>query len=141
MPLLLFSILAASLLAALVGCSDGADTHKGYNSESGDLGAFILRMAPKYGVRIMTTNGLPAIQAKWRFKADSNEFSLVLAGDYFPQLHTFLTSAVGPSLGSPTTNSPGELPGITAYYGTNSGRSEEHTSELQSRFDLVCRLL
>src|SRR5699024_12415522 len=25
--------------------------------------------------------------------------------------------------------------------GTGSGRSEEHTSELQSRFDLVCRLL
>src|SRR5438067_10579169 len=24
---------------------------------------------------------------------------------------------------------------------TNVGRSEEHTSELQSRFDLVCRLL
>src|SRR5699024_11343971 len=24
---------------------------------------------------------------------------------------------------------------------TSSGRSEEHTSELQSRFDLVCRLL
>ena len=44
MPLLLFSILAASLLAALVGCSDGADTHKGYNSESGDLGAFILAL-------------------------------------------------------------------------------------------------
>src|SRR5699024_11993366 len=26
-------------------------------------------------------------------------------------------------------------------YGTGLGRSEEHTSELQSRFDLVCRLL
>src|SRR5699024_876528 len=26
-------------------------------------------------------------------------------------------------------------------YHQNSGRSEEHTSELQSRFDLVCRLL
>src|SRR5699024_12584618 len=25
--------------------------------------------------------------------------------------------------------------------GTGGGRSEEHTSELQSRFDLVCRLL
>src|SRR5207249_11670257 len=25
--------------------------------------------------------------------------------------------------------------------GVNEGRSEEHTSELQSRFDLVCRLL
>src|SRR5699024_12639758 len=27
------------------------------------------------------------------------------------------------------------------YSGNNAGRSEEHTSELQSRFDLVCRLL
>src|SRR5699024_11509328 len=26
-------------------------------------------------------------------------------------------------------------------FGTQQGRSEEHTSELQSRFDLVCRLL
>src|SRR5699024_12739848 len=29
----------------------------------------------------------------------------------------------------------------TAPYGTFEQRSEEHTSELQSRFDLVCRLL
>src|SRR5699024_11236643 len=27
------------------------------------------------------------------------------------------------------------------YAATDTGRSEEHTSELQSRFDLVCRLL
>ena len=115
------SIFIASLLAGLVGCSRGNGTDRGYDSKSGDLGAFILRMAPKYGVRILTTNGLPAIQAKWRFKADSNEFSLVLAGDYFPQLHTFLMKAVGPSFGPLTTNSPGELPGTTAYYGTNFG--------------------
>src|SRR5437868_10641293 len=31
---------------------------------------------------------------------------------------------------------------VFACWGTSrSGRSEEHTSELQSRFDLVCRLL
>lgn len=114
-------IFIASLLAGLVGCSGRDDTHRGYDSESGDLSAFILIMAPKYGVRILTTNGLPAIPAKWRFKADSNEFSLVIAGNYFPQLHTFLTRAVGPSSGSPTTNSTGELPSITAYYGTNFG--------------------
>src|SRR5699024_11939047 len=30
---------------------------------------------------------------------------------------------------------------ITAAAYDESGRSEEHTSELQSRFDLVCRLL
>src|SRR5207249_9605480 len=29
----------------------------------------------------------------------------------------------------------------TIYQGTITARSEEHTSELQSRFDLVCRLL
>src|SRR5207249_8830966 len=32
----------------------------------------------------------------------------------------------------------GQLPGDA---GEGTGRSEEHTSELQSRFDLVCRLL
>src|SRR5207249_11824812 len=31
--------------------------------------------------------------------------------------------------------------GLTFQDGTAIGRSEEHTSELQSRFDLVCRLL
>src|SRR5699024_11463738 len=31
--------------------------------------------------------------------------------------------------------------GATALAGLHSSRSEEHTSELQSRFDLVCRLL
>src|SRR5699024_9995009 len=34
---------------------------------------------------------------------------------------------------------PGERPAIISY--NDEGRSEEHTSELQSRFDLVCRLL
>src|SRR5688572_31301190 len=34
----------------------------------------------------------------------------------------------------------GWLPGITLC-GTTSGRSEEHTSELQSQSNLVCRLL
>src|SRR5699024_12082443 len=32
-----------------------------------------------------------------------------------------------------------DLTGCTAF--SPAGRSEEHTSELQSRFDLVCRLL
>src|SRR5699024_11597419 len=30
---------------------------------------------------------------------------------------------------------------LRAYHQPSLGRSEEHTSELQSRFDLVCRLL
>src|SRR6266704_6016874 len=40
--------------------------------------------------------------------------------------------------------SPGPAPGASCCRRSTtpaSGRSEEHTSELQSRFDLVCRLL
>src|SRR3712207_7852665 len=36
---------------------------------------------------------------------------------------------------------PFEEPSVGAFRGTTMGRSEEHTSELQSRQYLVCRLL
>src|SRR5207249_10695163 len=42
--------------------------------------------------------------------------------------------AAEPSLGGPGLNRPARPPVVLT-------RSEEHTSELQSRFDLVCRLL
>src|SRR5699024_2273273 len=34
-----------------------------------------------------------------------------------------------------------KLINLGGFFGCNLGKSEEHTSELQSRFDLVCRLL
>src|SRR5207249_11382892 len=46
--------------------------------------------------------------------------------------------------GSPTCSPPNHTrtaPSTTTRSTTRSRRSEEHTSELQSRFDLVCRLL
>ena len=115
------SILIASLLAAATGCSGGGDIGKGYNSKSGDLGAFILSSAPKFGVRVLTTNGLPHIPAKWRYKEGSDEFQLFVEGNYFPQLHTLLTKAVGPPTGPPTTNGLTKMRSIEAYYGTNIG--------------------
>src|SRR5437868_11551443 len=41
----------------------------------------------------------------------------------------------------PRATLPPSLPRATAARRGGRGRSEEHTSELQSRFDLVCRLL
>src|SRR5437868_9621105 len=38
-------------------------------------------------------------------------------------------------------SAPATLKYLSATYLIKIGRSEEHTSELQSRFDLVCRLL
>src|SRR5699024_11298395 len=49
-----------------------------------------------------------------------------------------ISRAISASAVPPPTSSPCPPPGALAAI---SSRSEEHTSELQSRFDLVCRLL
>src|SRR5438067_8396987 len=55
--------------------------------------------------------------------------------------HTFLNAYLMSKGAAPANLDPFRtLMGSTAT-GVNSNRSEEHTSELQSRFDLVCRLL
>src|SRR5437867_8109438 len=53
----------------------------------------------------------------------------------FPYTTLFRSSRCGISARSPTSGLP------SASLPKNSGRSEEHTSELQSPYDLVCRLL
>src|SRR5690606_41161684 len=50
--------------------------------------------------------------------------------------------AEGSTCDSPATRDPRSLPSTVNSNGvTGRGRSEEHTSELQSRENLVCRLL
>src|SRR5207249_12229922 len=46
-----------------------------------------------------------------------------------------------PSTGKRTLNFGPEASSTSLYTPPSAGRSEEHTSELQSRFDLGCRLL
>src|SRR2546422_7241953 len=49
------------------------------------------------------------------------------------------SSAVGPAAAA---SRPAQRPSTcAAYWNSHSSRSEEHTSELQSRLHLVCRLL
>src|SRR5437868_9328817 len=55
-----------------------------------------------------------------------------------PPTETFAFTA--PVAGSSANNAP-PLPTLSTTPPPTIGRSEEHTSELQSRFDLVCRLL
>jgi hypothetical protein len=109
----------ASILGAVIGPLWGADPRDRYKAESGDLAAFILKSAAKFGVRILTTNDLPGIRAKWFYNEADNEFNVVVEGNYFPQLHAFLIKTVGPPTGPPRTNSPAKRENIEAFYGTN----------------------
>jgi hypothetical protein len=108
-------------LALLFGCSGGAD-EPGYKKQSGDLGAFILQQAPKFGARIQQSKGLPQFTADWRYKEDADGFQIYIAGDRFAQLQSFLTAAFGPPAQPPTTN---ELfagaKSIGTYYGAQLG--------------------
>src|SRR5207249_5294096 len=52
-----------------------------------------------------------------------------------------LAPSVGGSVSNPATRSPNRQMIPPCASARAVSRSEEHTSELQSRFDLVCRLL
>src|SRR5437868_12420914 len=54
---------------------------------------------------------------------------------------TLFRSRRRPAASSAACTSPGTRTSIQPSSGWSVARSEEHTSELQSRFDLVCRLL
>src|SRR3989449_8202905 len=54
------------------------------------------------------------------------------------------SAAYAPAVAASSTRAAGaQMPStpVTTRLNTNRGRSEEHTSELQSRLHLVCRLL
>src|SRR5699024_11778114 len=65
----------------------------------------------------------------------SSPCSLACSGALGAALLALLLGALVPNTPS---NAPGLLPGAGIF---TVARSEEHTSELQSRFELVCRLL
>ncbi len=114
-------LLTASFLFALSGCSQRVEHLAGYASANGDLGDFILKSAPKFGVRLLATNGLPLVPAKWHHRATSETLEVIVDGNTYPQLHAFLIEAVGPMQGQPTPNSSKTTGSLEAYYGTNVG--------------------
>src|SRR5699024_11442555 len=76
---------------------------------------------------------------------DKEQVDFFISGDLINQITptTFAANSVGtPYLGlfSACATSMEGL-ALAAFIINGKGRSEEHTSELQSRFDLVCRLL
>src|SRR5438067_10221543 len=79
----------------------------------------------------------------------AHSFFVHISGDH-RDLHSFPTRrssdlAAGRSQNArssvPTFFRGSIVPTASRYRGGSPSRSEEHTSELQSRFDLVCRLL
>src|SRR5690242_21482634 len=73
---------------------------------------------------------------------------LLVTSTRAPESESLCDSAISPSSGercttrAPAFNAPKKLAGWSGVLPRNSAtRSEEHTSELQSHVDLVCRLL
>ena len=108
-------------LALLLGCSRAADDLPGYGKKSGDLGAFILQSASKFGARVLQTNGLPRFTADWRYKEDAEGVQIYIVGDHFDRLQSFLTAAFGPPAKSPTTNEMAGTKHIGSYYAAELG--------------------
>ena len=109
------------LALLLLGCSRATDDFAGYDKQSGDLGAFILQHASKFGARPQQTNGLPQFTADWLYKEDTDGFQIYITGDHFAPLQSFLTSAFGPPAKPPTTNESAGTKSIGTYYGAQLG--------------------
>lgn len=116
-------------LALLLGCSS-ADDLPGYDKKSGDLGAFILQHASKFGAHIQRTNALPQFTADWRYKEDADGFQIYITGDHFAPLQSFLTAAFGPPAKPPTTNELAGTKSIGTYYGAQLGAALHYGWEM-----------
>lgn len=114
----IFPALAVTL--PFIGCSP-ADDFAGYDKQSGNLGTFIIQHASELGARIQNTNGLPALTADWRYKADADGFQIYVVGDHFAQVQSFLTAAFGPPALPPKTNELAGTKRIGAFYGGELG--------------------
>ena len=111
------TILGACLLLVLTGCSGSADPLAGYEHGKGDLRDFIVRAAPQLGVHLLQTSSLPVIPGRLHHQAGRDELAVVMEGDCFPHVHSFLTNAVGPAQGNSTAD---KTTGVQeTYYGTN----------------------
>src|SRR2546430_6363715 len=69
-------------------------------------------------------------------EGDANNDNCVAAGDM-----TLVSAAFGSMAGAPNYNPNADFNGDNAITASDFTRSEEHTSELQSQSNLVCRLL
>ena len=113
-------ILPFFALALLLGCSS-SDEFPGYDKQSGDLGAFILQRASKFGARAQQTSGLPQLTVDWRSKEDADGCQIYIVGDHFTQLQSFLSTAFGPPAKPPTTNEMAGTKSIGTYYAPGLG--------------------
>jgi hypothetical protein len=102
---------------ALTGCSGSSAPLDGYEQGKGDLRDFIVSAAPRLSVSLLQTNALPPIPGRWHYQARPDELAVVVEGDCSPDLHRFLTIAVGPAQGSPTADKTSGV--LETYYGRN----------------------
>src|SRR5262249_40602087 len=121
MPDMKTCVLLSAVILVIAGCSNREEELPGYTARTGDLGAFIISSATRLGARPRATNGLPAVNLSWHAKEDELRTQVIIGGNYFPQVHQFLTNAFGPLPDRPQTNNANGKQSVVASYGTNLG--------------------
>src|SRR5689334_17508037 len=81
------------LFLVMLGCN--YSQYAGYTRRAGDLTPFALGYILDCGGHPKTTNGLPAIQASWKFKADKNGVQIYADGDHFKAIQELLIKQFG----------------------------------------------
>jgi hypothetical protein len=78
------------LAAFLCGCSS-----EHFTAGRGDVGQFIMQQAIMRGGSPVTTNGLPAIATKWRYRTDKYGVMIRMPREQYAAVEEFLRQAFG----------------------------------------------
>ena len=90
-------ILALFAVAVISGCS-----------RSGDFSTFVVSEVAKHGGHTVTNVAIPALQARWTVKSDTNGFQASVTGASFASIDAVMQQAFGTPKMSVVTNASGQ---------------------------------
>jgi len=112
-------------MALLYGCGDD-----GFTTGRGDAGQFILQRAAVYRGSPIATNGLTAINGRWRYREDEYGVVIHLSRQQYPAVETLLRGAFGqPQYGPVDTDEGGKL---EEYRPTSKGGGIQFSCDAKS---------
>ena len=76
-----------SAVIAIFGC-------RGAGTQRGNFTPFLIEEMQHYGARVIKTNGLPEVAARWTIERDTNGFECLIYGTSFQNVEHIVTNAL-----------------------------------------------